>query len=138
MGLQVIVENARGWTVPLGAVRRGLQVAPGTNSAMSVRIYPGVLCIYRQRGPVCLHPLDFPLLHVSSRYLRSHSFLTMYHLDGNPAPSDQSLFNDLLKITTSKWQSMLKKDTTPTREETASRPSVSRSSTQLSVPRSKE
>ncbi|KAF7677622.1 hypothetical protein GT037_004481 [Alternaria burnsii] len=40
MGLQVIVENARGWTVPLGAVRRGLQVAPGTNSAI------------RQPGPI--------------------------------------------------------------------------------------
>ena len=26
-----------------------------------------------------------------------------YHLDGNPAPSDQTLFKDLLKITTAKW-----------------------------------
>ena len=38
----------------------------------------------------------------------------MYHLEGNPTPSDQTLFRDLLQITTSKWQSMLKKNSTAT------------------------
>ena len=62
----------------------------------------------------------------------------MYHLDGNPAPSDHTLFKDLVKMTTSKWQSMLKKDPQPVQADTNTRPSVSRSSTQLSLPKPKE
>jgi hypothetical protein len=61
----------------------------------------------------------------------------MYHLDGNPAPSDQTLFKDLLKITTAKWQTMFKKPEVSAQAETITRPSVSRSSTQASVPQSK-
>ena len=62
----------------------------------------------------------------------------MYNLDGNPAQSDHTLFKDLLKMTTSKWQSMLKKDPSPAQTDTNTRPCVSRSSTQLSMPKSKE
>lgn len=62
----------------------------------------------------------------------------MYHLDGNPAPSDHTLFQDLLKMTTSKWQSLLKKDAVPVPGDASTRPSVSRSSTQLSVSKAKE
>jgi hypothetical protein len=61
----------------------------------------------------------------------------MYHLDGNPAPSDQTLFKDLLKITTAKWQTMFKRTDALTQEQVMTRPSVSRSSTQASVPQSK-
>jgi hypothetical protein len=59
--------------------------------------------------------------------------ITMYHLDGNPAPSDQTLFKDLLKVTTAKWQTMFKKPEGSAQAEAIMRPSVSRSSTQASV-----
>jgi hypothetical protein len=61
----------------------------------------------------------------------------MYHLDGNPSPSDQTLFKDLLKITTKKWQTMFKKPEVSAQQEVLTRPSVSRSSTQGSVQQSK-
>ncbi|KAH6877633.1 hypothetical protein BKA58DRAFT_375602 [Alternaria rosae] len=130
----MIVVKSRGWTVPLGNVRRVLQAAPGTSSAKSESA-PKYL-------PAAGSPYSFiHFLHYTSPQDCSPLSFTspiMYHLDGNPAPSDQTLFQDLLKITTSKWQSMLKRDTTPARQEPASRPSVSRTSTQLSVPISKE
>ncbi|KAF5850498.1 hypothetical protein GGP41_002767 [Bipolaris sorokiniana] len=64
----------------------------------------------------------------------------MYHLDGNPSSSDHTLFKDLLKMTTSKWQSIVKKDPAPVQVqiEANTRPCVSRSSTQLSLPKSSE
>ncbi|KAF1917468.1 hypothetical protein BDU57DRAFT_167427 [Ampelomyces quisqualis] len=61
----------------------------------------------------------------------------MYHLDGNPSPSDQTLFKDLLKITTAKWQTMFTKADASAQQEAVTRPSVSRSSTQGSGQRSK-
>ncbi|KAH3944942.1 hypothetical protein HBI25_160950 [Parastagonospora nodorum] len=61
----------------------------------------------------------------------------MYHLDGNPSPSEQTLFKDLLKMTTAKWQTMFKKEDVFATKEAPTRPSVSRSSTQASVPTSK-
>jgi hypothetical protein len=61
----------------------------------------------------------------------------MYHLDGNPAPSDQTLFKDLLKLSTAKWQSMFKKEDAFAQKEAITRPSVSRSSTQTTAPASK-
>lgn len=56
----------------------------------------------------------------------------MYHLDGSPS-AETSLLSDLYKAATAKCQALLKKE----QQMTASRPSVSRSSTQLSVPKSK-
>lgn len=97
--------------------------------------------IYRLRVLLCTKSQIHPITH----YFRSsktipqsliHNF-TMYHLDGNPAPSDQTLLKDLFKITTSKWQSMLKRDPASVQGEANTRPSVSRSSTQLSVPKLK-
>jgi hypothetical protein len=61
----------------------------------------------------------------------------MYHLDGNPAPSDQTLLKDLLKVTTAKWQTMFKKPEGSAQAEVITRPSVSRSSTQASVEQKK-
>lgn len=61
----------------------------------------------------------------------------MYHLDGNPAPSDQTLFKDLVKITTAKWQTMWKQPENSVQAQAVTRPSVSRSSTQSSVSQSK-
>ncbi|KAH7558554.1 hypothetical protein BM1_04691 [Bipolaris maydis] len=46
----------------------------------------------------------------------------MYHLDGNPSPSDHTLFKDLLKMTTSKWQSMVKKDPAPAQVQVEANP----------------
>ncbi|KAH9867998.1 hypothetical protein IAQ61_007305 [Plenodomus lingam] len=60
----------------------------------------------------------------------------MYHLDGTLSPSEQTPFKDLFKIATSKWTAF-KRGETATIEEPLSRPSVSRSSTQLLVPKSK-
>ncbi|KAH8702884.1 hypothetical protein GQ44DRAFT_717151 [Phaeosphaeriaceae sp. PMI808] len=63
----------------------------------------------------------------------------MYHLDGSPAPSDQTLFTDLLKITTAKWQAIRKgREATVHDDEASPKPTTSRTASQLSVPKVKE
>jgi hypothetical protein len=82
--------------------------------------------------------LDNSTAYKTSKILISHrQATTMYHLDVNPSPSDQTLFKDLLKVTTAKWQTMFKKSEVSAQADTITRPSVSRSSTQASVPESK-
>jgi hypothetical protein len=53
----------------------------------------------------------------------------MYHLDGNPSSTDQTLLKDLIKFTTAKWQTVLKGQDIQRQEDGKIRPSVSRSST---------
>lgn len=62
----------------------------------------------------------------------------MYHLEGNPTGPEHTntLFSELVKTTTSKCRAWLKR--MEALQQAGSRPSVSRSSTQHSVPRSKE
>lgn len=60
----------------------------------------------------------------------------MYHLDGNPAPSDQVLLKDLIEITTAKWQTFTKKKDAQAQEDSTARPSACRGSTQSSLPKS--
>jgi hypothetical protein len=82
-------------------------------------------------------PLDFHTTTSKITASFQRQDITMYHLDGNPAPSDQTLFKDLLKVTTAKWQTMFKKPEGSAQAEMITRPTVSRSSTQASMEQKK-
>jgi hypothetical protein len=72
VGLQVIVKKSRGWTAPLGNVRRGLQVAPGTYSVMAVGVY---LRVFTGSGA------PFVPIHLISHYCTSlRNISTRLHL----------------------------------------------------------